>query len=100
MSTTAATATSTTSSKSSKPSKVPEGPPRRIREGVNEWKVQGTKFQIDERYRIIKAVSCAPDAQYWLLGTRACVGARTAPTSATLTWRLPQIGHGAYGVVV
>ncbi len=44
------------SGKSSKPSKVPDGPPRRIREGVNEWRVQGTKFHIDERYRVIKAV--------------------------------------------
>ncbi len=48
------------SGKPSKSSKVPEGPPRRIREGVNEWKVQGTRFHVDERYRVIKAVSPCP----------------------------------------
>jgi hypothetical protein len=51
---------SATSSKDKKSkSKLPEGP-WRYREGVNEWKVQGTRFHIDERYRVIKAVSAVP----------------------------------------
>jgi len=115
------------SGKSSKPSKVPDGPPRRIREGVNEWRVQGTKFHIDERYRVIKAVRLAQRLPQPVVGGgptrrfrrgRALLaraverqprpGAQKRPANAhqltvcaqTPPSPPPQIGHGAYGVVV